>query len=78
MKKCTVIVEGYTRAIRLRNLLTRAKIKSRQIKLDNTDKKAGCAHGIELLEEDFFSAVVIMKENGIPYSLLNTWENNKK
>ena len=71
MKKTTVTLDSVTYAIKLRKLLSRAKIKSRLIKVSDGAKLGGCAHGVEFDEEYFYDAVVIMKENGINYSLYN-------
>lgn len=71
MKKTTVTLDSVTYAIKLRKLLSRAKIKSRLIKVSDGAKMGGCAHGVEFDEEYFYDAVVIMKENGINYSLYN-------
>ena len=69
MNKITVTLDSVTYAIKLKKLLSRSKIKSRIIKLSDREKLGGCAHGVEFNEEYFFDAVVIMKENGINYSL---------
>ena len=69
MKKTTVTLDSVTYAIKLRKLLSKAKIKSRLIKVSDGAKLGGCAHGVEFDEEYFYDAVVIMKENGINYSL---------
>ena len=71
MKKTTVTLDSVTYAIKLRKLLSKAKIKSRLIKVSDGAKLGGCAHGVEFDEEYFYDAVVIMKENGINYSLYN-------
>lgn len=71
MKKTTVTLDSVTYAIKLRKLLSKAKIKSRLIKVSDGAKMGGCAHGVEFDEEYFYDAVVIMKENGINYSLYN-------
>ena len=71
MKKIIITVSGYTSSQRLKNLLLRAKIKAKQIKLDNTQEGLGCVHGIEISERDFYPAVVIMRENKINYSILS-------
>lgn len=67
MKRITVSVGSPTRAIKLRKLLIRARIPSRLVKNSNTSE--GCTNGVEIYERDFYSAVVIMKENGIAYTL---------
>lgn len=69
MKKITVTVGSVTYAIKLRKLLLREGIASRLVKVDNTEDKTGCSHGVEISGEDFYKAVVIMRENGIDYSV---------
>ncbi len=69
MKNLTLTVGSVTYAIKLRKLLARDGIKSRLVKVDNTLNKNGCSHGVEILENDFYRAVMIMKENNIEYSL---------
>lgn len=71
MKKIIITVTGYTSSQKVKNLLLRAKIKARQVKLENGEKGLGCVHGIEIYEKDFYPAVVIMRENKIEYSLLS-------
>ena len=58
-----------TYAIRLRRLLSRARIPSRLIKVDNTAGGGGCSHGVEISREHLFQAVAIMRENGVEYSV---------
>ena len=69
MKKITVTVGTVTYAIKLRKLLLRAGIRSKLVKVNNKKTEGGCTHGVELDEIDFYNAVVIMKNNGISYSL---------
>jgi hypothetical protein len=49
----------------------RAGIGSRLVKVDNTTLNNGCSHGVEILDIDFYRAVVIMKDNRIEYSVIN-------
>ena len=51
--------------MKLRRMLLRAGIKSKLVKV----VQKGCAHGIEIDRADFYNAVVVMKENGINYSV---------
>lgn len=69
MKKLTLTVGSVTYAIKLRKLLARDGIKSRLVKVDNTLTKNGCSHGLEISDNDFYRAVMIMKENNIDYSI---------
>lgn len=70
MKSTKIVVESPTIAMKLRKLLAREKVEARLIKLANTEKNTGCAHGIEIKSSDLYSAVVIMRENNIVYSII--------
>lgn len=65
----TIAVGSITYAVKARRLLARGGIKTRLIKLSSSESASGCAHGIVIASARFFDAVVILKENGIPYSL---------
>ena len=67
MNKTTIIVGSVTQSIKLRKLLNKERIGARVIKVDNTENKAGCSHGVEISSADFYRAVVIMRENNINY-----------
>ncbi len=69
MKKIMLIVGSVTYAIKLRKLLKREGISSNLVKTDTKDNNPGCSHGVEISENDFYHAVITMKENGINYSL---------
>ena len=69
MNNIIVTVGSVTYAMKLRKLLLREGIQSRLVKVDNTTEGKGCSHGVEISESDFYSAVVIMKENRIAYSV---------
>lgn len=69
MNKIIVTVGSVTYAIKLRRLLIRDGIEARLVKVDNTAEKTGCSHGVEISGDDFYRAVVIMKENQIEYSV---------
>ena len=70
MKKTTIILSSVTYSVKLSRLMKRAGIPHRLVKVDNSKTGNGCAHGVEIDDKDFFAAVVIMKENGIVYSVL--------
>ena len=64
MKKVIIYVGPMTYAIKLRKMLTRAGIESRQVKsLDGE----GCTHGVEIMYQDFYSIIAILKESGMEY-----------
>lgn len=69
LNNVTVTVGTVTYAIKLKKLLSRAGIRSRLVKAEGTTAGEGCTHGVEISSSDFLFAVVIMKENGIPYSV---------
>ncbi len=69
MNKTIITVGSVTYALKLRKLLIRDGIGSKLIKVDNTMTNTGCIHGVEILTIDFYRAVVIMRENGIDYSV---------
>jgi hypothetical protein len=64
-----ITVGSVTYAIKLKKILAREGIQSTLIKRESIDGRLGCSHGIELCEKDLYSAVVIMRENGISYSV---------
>lgn len=68
MKKIIVTVGSVTYAIKLKNMLSRKGIRSSLVKVED-NKGSGCIHGVELDAADFLAAVVIMKENGVNYSV---------
>ena len=69
MIKVRISVGSVTTTMKLRKLLTRAKIPSRLIKLNFSEDHVGCTNGVEIYERDFYSAVMIMRDNGIAYKL---------
>lgn len=69
----TITVGSMTYAIKARRLLLREGIKSKLVKLDKN--KDGCSYGIELKEDKLYSAVVILRSNGIEYKLLRGGKN---
>ena len=58
-------MESVTIAMKLRRILLREGIKSKLVKVVQN----GCTHGIEIYRADFYNAIVVMKENGINYSV---------
>ena len=71
LNNVTVTVDSVTYAIKLRKLLLRAGIQSKLVKISTTIEGQGCKNGLTLDESDFYSAVTIMKNAGISYSLYN-------
>ena len=71
MKKTVITVDSVTYAIKLKRVLAKAKIHTRLVKVNQGDLSGGCVHGVELADEDFYQAVVIMRDNNISYSVYN-------
>ena len=69
MNNITVTVGSVTYAIKLRKLLSREGIQSKLVKVEDVKGGLGCTHGVSLKTTDFLSAIVIMRENGINYSV---------
>ena len=67
--KTTITVGSVTYAIKARRLLMRMNIKSKLVKLDTKKSKNGCTHGLEFSTEDFYAAVMGLKNAGINYSI---------
>ena len=66
MNNIIISVGSVTYAIKLKKLLAREGIKTTLVKKETA---SGCTHGVELSEGDFLGAVVIMRENGIAYTV---------
>ncbi len=66
MNKVVINVGAMTYAIKLRKMLLRAGVESRQVKSLGVE---GCSHGVEIQYHDFYSAIAILKESGIEYSI---------
>ena len=69
MYNTTLTVGSVTYAIKARRLLLHEGIQARTVKLTDTSG-GGCVHGIIIPSSRFFDVVVILKKNGIAYSLL--------
>ena len=68
MNNVIITVGSVTYAIKLKKLLAREGIKSSLVKKESAN---GCTHGVELAEADFLAAVVVIRENGIEYTVFN-------
>ena len=68
MNKVIIYVGALTYAIKLRKMLARAGIESRQVKSLDGD---GCTHGVEIMYRDFYGAIAILRENGMEYRVEN-------
>lgn len=58
-----------TYAIKARKLLLRAGINARVVRTDGSAEGARCVHGLEVDRTDYFRVLLILKENGISYSV---------
>ena len=65
LKKIKIMVGSITYASKLKKILLRAGIDSRQIKGNNN----GCVYGIEIDYEFFYTVIAILRENNIEYSV---------
>ena len=68
MNKVIIYVGAMTYAIKLRKMLVRAGIESRQVKSLDGD---GCTHGVEIMYRDFYGAIAILRESGMEYKVEN-------
>lgn len=69
MNYITITVGSVTYAIKLKKLLSRGGIESRLVKVEDKNGIGGCLHGVTISKPDFLGAVVILKENGLDYSI---------
>ena len=61
-----ITVGSITYATKLKKLLYREGIKSTLVK---SEVDGNCVHGVKIENKDFYSAVVLLKENNIAYSV---------
>ena len=69
MKKTVLSTVSITYATKGIRLLSASKIKAKLVKIDSRSSDSGCTHGIVINDSDFLSAVKILRENGIQYSV---------
>ena len=69
MNSTIVTVGTITYALKAKKLLSRAGIRSKLVKVESGATQNGCTHGIEISAKDFYHAVLVLKENGINYSV---------
>ena len=67
MKNIILSIQSATFAVKAKRLLNRHGVSCRFMKLDASKSKNGCTHGIEITGEDFFKAVMILKNSDIQY-----------
>ncbi len=71
MKQSIITVGTVTHALKCRKLLSIKGIQAKLIKLDSS-KIDGCSYGLEISVNDYYSAVVILRENDINFSIHNS------
>ena len=71
LRGTVLIVGSVTYAFKARKLLLRAGIEAKLIKVSSTESGTGCNHAIEISLDDFYSAVAILRENAVEYSVLS-------
>ena len=69
MNKTTITVGSVTYAIKARKVLQRMRIHSKLVKTDASRSSGGCTYGIEFNTEDFYNAVMGLRNAGISYQL---------
>lgn len=69
MKKTVLSTVSVTYAMKGVKLLSSAKITAKLVKTDHNVSSSGCTHGIMINDSDFLSAVKILRDNGLPYSV---------
>lgn len=62
-------IGSMTRAIKAKRILNREGIGISIIKLESKLYTSGCGYGIVFSEADEYTAIRILKENKIPYSV---------
>ena len=68
LENTTITVGSVTYAMKARRLLLHAGIRAKTVRI-LPEGKRGCNHALIIPSSRFFDAVVILKENAIPYSL---------
>ncbi len=69
MDKSIFTFSTVTYAIKARKLLAKADINAHVVRMDGTAEGAGCVHGLEVDRADYFKVLLILKENGISYTV---------
>ncbi len=69
----TITVGSVTNAIKVKKILQRMKIQSRLIKVDTSEARDGCTHGIEFPTEFFYTVVNELIKENIKYNLYSQY-----
>ena len=64
-----VTVKTVTVGLKGKKALSSHGIKAKIVKIDGSEADKGCQYGIEFRDSDFYSAVSILRENGIEYGV---------
>lgn len=67
MKTTLITLQSATFAVMAKRTLNRKNIRARLVKLDGEKSPNGCTHGIEINEDDFLNAVMVLKSSNIDY-----------
>ena len=70
MKKIKLTLQNATYAIKARNLLTKGGLRVKIARL-TSPTEGGCTHGIEISENDLFSAADILRRGGVNYRVIH-------
>ena len=71
MNTTTITVSSQTNAIKAKRILERNGIRSDLVKIDASKSDAGCTHGLRILNSDYFSAISILRNAELVYSVYN-------
>ena len=71
MKKVIFTVGTVTYSIKCKKLFSKNGIEAKVIKINPGPLNKSCTYGIEVSQNDFYSAIAILKESGIGYSIYN-------
>lgn len=66
MKTIIFAVDSPTRAIKAKNIMQKANIKAKIVKLEDN---GGCKHGVEISSDLEIEAISLLRTNNIRYSL---------
>ncbi len=72
MNNITLTFSSVTYSLKVRRLLSREKIESKLVKVESNSESGGCLNGIEIAQSEFYRAVIILRKNGIEYSVYDS------
>ena len=65
----TITVDSVTYAVKAKKILERRGIRCKLIKVNASSANKGCSYGISIASSHFYDAVLVLKNNGIVYSV---------